>query len=428
MAIGSALNFSRSNLTSPMNSLAERLTKFGTNMVDQANKDDLLKEARDIQAVQDARQVKADLLATPGTPEYEAAQRAKAQMQLEVNKLDPNYELKQQSYKASIPGTPEYENALKIKADINRTINLNDPDYVRNQKLKNLQLQEIINNNANKKASKESFTANIENLYNLPQTKEIFDEKANAEYLDAKKLLESQIEHQKAILSKNFSPETNAGITKQIKIYEDRLNSLVAPVTEQKPLSKEEYIKNIVDSQKNIKFNTPEEAQKYQTLLKNRIDILYPEKTKSITPYQAYQVQQKEKEAKSKEATAMSLAKATFSKEKLNKILKNNNNITPEALTKLAEKNMNKKYSSTSITDAISDIVTDGDTDSNRNITANKDKLEKILREKFKGNKADMVQAIKGEYAVQGTGAFKNWLGNSPIGDALDNFIDKYDK
>ena len=421
MAIGTP-NFSRSSIDSPTADFAKTLSAFGTNMMAQAKQDEELKLQRERQAAQDARQVRMDLLATPGTAEYASAVMEKAKLEQEANKLDPNYDLKQRVFKSGVVGTDEWKAAEDIKNEYKRS----DPEYILKNKISNLQYQKLVRENNNDINSNNAGVNYIKTLNAVPQTKSVQDPAALGEYNETKNSLVDQINTHKNMLTRSKNPETSKELESTLSQLESRLGNLKAPETKSVELGKEEYIKEVINAQKSLEFKTPAELNNFQKILKDRVELLYPEKGNGLTPYQMIQEQKDQNKLINEEKTAISLATNVFGKEKLDKLLKDNPNITPDALTKLTEKRMDKEYSSTSITDAISNIVKDADTDSNRNISAKKEELDKILKEKFKGNKADMVQSIKGYYDVQGTGTFKNWGNKSPMGDALDNFISRH--
>jgi len=416
------LNFSRSNYVSPLNSLGERLSAFGNNMIAGANKDEELRLQRERQATQDARQARMDLLATPGTTEYANAVLEKAKLEQEANKLDPNYELKQKMLKSSVVGTDEWKAAKDVENQYKRE----DPEYILKNKISQLQYKKLYNDLNSDSANRAMGADYINALNKIPQTKVVRDEAEVKAYTGLKSSLESQINKFKGLVERSKNPETTKKLKSGLEDLQLRLSNLKEPVGSEVPISKKEYLNTVMGLQKNMPFGNASQAHNFQKILKDRVDLLYPEKSNSLTPYQILQEKKDINKMADKEKTAMSLATNAFGKDKLEKLLKDNPNLTPDALTKLADKKLNKEYSSTSISDAISKIVVDGDTDSNRNISANKEELNRILKEKFKGNKADMVQEIKGFYDVQGTGTFKNWGNNSPIGDALDNFISKY--
>ena len=421
MAIGTP-SFSRSAIDSPTADFAKTLSSFGTNMMAQAKQDEELKLQRERQAAQDARQVRMDLLTTPGTAEYASAVMEKAKLEQEANKLDPNYDLKQRVFKSGVVGTDEWKAAEDIKNEYKRS----DPEYILKNKISNLQYQKLVRENNNDINSNNAGVNYIKTLNAVPQTKSVQDPAALGEYNETKNSLVDQINTHKNMLTRSKNPETSKELESTLSQLESRLGNLKAPETKSVELGKDEYIKEVINAQKSLEFKTPAELNNFQKILKDRVELLYPEKGNGLTPYQMMQEQKDQNKLMNEEKTAISLATNVFGKEKLDKLLKDNPNITPDALTKLTEKRMDKEYSSTSITDAISNIVKDADTDSNRNISAKKEELDKILKEKFKGNKADMVQSIKGYYDVQGTGTFKNWGNKSPMGDALDNFISRH--
>jgi len=363
-----------------------------------------------------------DLLTIPGTPEYATAVMEKAKLEQEANKLDPNYELKQRALRTGIVGTDEWKTAKDIENQYKRR----DPEYILKNKISQLQYKKLVNDINSDSANRAMGADYINALNRMPQTKTVQNEAEMKTYAGEKSSLENQIDRFKGLVERSKNSETAKQLQVGLETLQTRLANLKEPTSIEVPISKEEYLSTVMNLQKDIPFGSASQANTFQKILKDRVGMLYPEKSGGLTPYQMLQEKKDINKMVDKEKTAMSLATNAFGKDKLEKLLKDNPNLTPDALTKLADKKLNKEYSSTSISDAISKIVVDGDTDSNRNISANKEELNRILKEKFKGNKADMVQEIKGFYDVQGTGTFKNWGNNSPIGDALDNFISKY--
>lgn len=384
-------------------------------------------------ALQDARQARMDLLATPGTEEYKAAQLAKANIELDVNKLDPNYAMKQRAYKAGIVGTPEWLEAKEAEQEYQAQLNKNDPLYQE-------KLAEIERNKAkfgwlkNQNTTKGNLGAALGRLNQIKLTSEGAPDLT--QYNAEKDKLGTIVAVHKKILDRYEGqdieklPEAQkAYVINSANIYKDaqnKINSLEIPKGKPVQMKKEDYLKYVQDVGKGL--GNPENITKFNAEVKKKLDLLYPTTKNGFTAKQVYDINNEKEKEFSDMRTAHQLLVDTVGKTYAEKYLKENPKVNAAAITNYAKLKKDKKYSKTSITDAISGIVVDGDTDSNRNISSNKADLEKILKDKFKGNKADMVQTIKGYYDVQGTGTFKNWGNNSPIGDALDNFISAYKK
>lgn len=193
------------------------------------------------------------------------------------------------------------------------------------------------------------------------------------------------------------------------------------PVGEDVPLTKEEYKSAILD-QIGYSPTTAAGGKAILDHVNKQVEKQFEKGSNGITPYQQYKIS---KDIQKTNSIALENKALMTNNERLFK----GKNIPrdPVAANKEMHRILDKKYTSKgSITNGISKLVTDEDSDSQANIADNSKELNNILKTKFSGNKEDMLQVIDGFYKRQSSGFFKNWGSGSPMGDALDNFIKKY--
>jgi hypothetical protein len=308
------------------------------------------------------RQARLDALATPGTPEWLAAQEAKNSYKTPEQINEEKYISKLQA----IPTTKKVENTVAMK------------EY--NAQLADLQNKLLVEQKIVDRGLK---TGRTDKFYKDAATK--------------------------------------------VDAYKQQIEKLAKPDMQEKPISRDEYMQKIMALNNELKLQNPASVKNVQNIVEGRLALLYPKtKTTALTPYQQLQVQQKQADKLEEEQTSISRLKDVLGKDKAIEYLQENPKATPKSIMKYAEDESKKKYKNTSITKAISGVVTDADKDNWANIADRSEELNKVLNKHFKGNKENMVQEIEGYYKRQGTGALHNWGSGSPMGDALDNFLSKY--
>lgn len=268
----------------------------------------------------------------------------------------------------------------------------------------------------------------ISSINGLPTTKKEYSQGEFEKYNSTKNELESTINTYQRTADRIAAAgkPVDEKITNIINNAKTSLAQLQEPAKYDVAIPKEEYLSSITPYLEKMQINNPSTQAKVMSNLKNRLELLYPSASEASIK-RANKKQEDALKLQERMKTIYSLGKSVYGEKGWEKFKKDNPGITLDATEKLVNKKLNTAWAPSkgnSIITSISKLVSDGDSSSQGDIAEQSAEIKRILKEEYKGDKEAMMQDIRADYAKQGKGMFRNWLGGSPIGDALDNIIE----